>query len=270
MTGKNLKTFIASTLAFFLIIISANGEEWVQFEGRTATAGKLQLTGILSVPDGRGPFPAVVMLCGCGGLRDENDAKHQKTWADRLLGWGYVSLRVDSFGPRGYNGICENTGIVSNILRMYDAFSAKAYLSKLKYVDPQKIAVIGWSHGGWAVMAIVDGMYRDEDTNPFQAAIAFYPYCQSLEIFDTPLLILIGEKDDWCPADRCIKTKEYLEAESTDYEFKLILYSNTFHSFDFGIIEDFEGHHIEPNPEATADAVIQTRSFLSKYLETRQ
>jgi len=269
-TSKNIKTLIAFSLHFFLIIISTNGEDWVQFEGRTATAVKLQLTGILSVPEGKGPFPAVVMLCGCGGLKDVNDAKQQSTWADQLMSWGYVSLRVDSFGPRGYNGICDNTSIISNIVRMYDAFSAKAYLSKLKYVDPQKIAVIGWSHGGWAVMAIIDGMYRDEDINPFQAAIAFYPYCESVKIFDTPLLILIGEKDDWCPASRCITTKKNLESSNSEYEFKLILYPNVYHAFDFGIIEDFQGHHSEPNPEATADAVVQTRNFLSKYLKTKQ
>jgi poly(3-hydroxybutyrate) depolymerase len=44
-------------------------------------------------PAGADPFPAVLVLHGCGGVED-ND----RTWASRLAGWGYMALVVDSFG----------------------------------------------------------------------------------------------------------------------------------------------------------------------------
>jgi dienelactone hydrolase len=115
-------------LVVFLVIAGGYAEEWVSFEGRTPTGAKLQLTGILSVPEGNGPFPAVAMLCGCGGLRDSNDAKQQRAWAERLLGWGYASLRLDSFGPRGYGDICNNLDVVSPSAIAYDAYSAQSFL----------------------------------------------------------------------------------------------------------------------------------------------
>jgi dienelactone hydrolase len=254
----------------FLTTMYANAEEWVKFEGKTMYGKELPLTGILNIPKGKGPFPAVVMLCGCGGLKNEGDAKQQKAWAKLLMSWGYVSLQVDSFGPRGYDTICDNTGKVSDGMRALDAYSAKSYLAGLKYVDSKNIAVIGWSHGGWTIMRIVEGWHRDKDVEPFRAAIAFYPWCDSfLTAFDTPLLILIGEKDDWCPADRCETLKNLGTVKNSKYEFKLKIYPNAYHSFDFkGLKADMYGHHVEYNPEATADAITQTKEFLAKYLKT--
>jgi dienelactone hydrolase len=42
---------------------------------------------------GPGPFPAVVLLHGCGGYHSS-----MMSWTDRLAAWGYVALSVDSFG----------------------------------------------------------------------------------------------------------------------------------------------------------------------------
>jgi hypothetical protein len=91
----------------FLISVAVAGE-WVKFEGKTMAGDKLELTGILSKPNGNGPFPAVVMLCGCGGLKNKDDAKNQEVWAQRLMGWGYITLSVDSLTPRNYDNVCEN------------------------------------------------------------------------------------------------------------------------------------------------------------------
>jgi dienelactone hydrolase len=251
--------------AMFLGAVHVHADEWVKFKNEPE---KLQLEGILTKPEGKGPYPAVVMLCGCGGLKKKEDAEQQKAWADRLAGWGYVSLRVDSFGPRGYDNICDKTGILGDRSRSNDAYSAKSYLEKLRYIDSKRIAAMGWSHGGWAAMKIIDGAFRDKDLSPFQAAIAFYPWCASLLRFDTPLLILIGEKDDWCPASRCENLKKLDEVKDSKSEFKLIVYANAYHAFDFeGLNEDSNGHHAEYNPEATADAIQQTKDFLAKYLK---
>jgi hypothetical protein len=55
------------------------------------------LTGILSLPDGKGPFPAIVILHGCDGIR-----ARETGWASRLNHWGYAALIVDSAGlPAG-------------------------------------------------------------------------------------------------------------------------------------------------------------------------
>src|SRR3972149_5417972 len=52
-------------------------------------------------PPGQGPFPALVLLHGCSGITSV-----QRDWAERLSEWGYVTLIVDSFGPREVRNVC--------------------------------------------------------------------------------------------------------------------------------------------------------------------
>ena len=60
--------------------------------------------GTLFKPDGTGPFPGVVLLHGCGGIRP-----HFVQWAGTIRDMGYVALLVDSFRPRGISGICASS-----------------------------------------------------------------------------------------------------------------------------------------------------------------
>ncbi len=99
--------------------------ERVQFESARYQAGPLQLRlarergetvarppadvidGYLSKPDGAGPFPAIVHLHGCSGLPAAFKAGTDKgLWSERLAGWGYVVLAVDSFTTRGIAQAC--------------------------------------------------------------------------------------------------------------------------------------------------------------------
>jgi hypothetical protein len=53
----------------------------------------VELVGLLRRPGGAGPFPAVVLLDGCGGDWQGMDSR----WGTRLVKWGYVTLSVDSY-----------------------------------------------------------------------------------------------------------------------------------------------------------------------------
>ena len=58
-----------------------------------------KVTAKLIKPQGQGPFPAVVLIHGTRGMRE-----HHYRWINRLSGWGYVALLVDSIGMRArYN-----------------------------------------------------------------------------------------------------------------------------------------------------------------------
>ena len=269
MSRTMFKKVLMLIFAFMLLVTCVWAAEWVDFEGKTPQGKTLQLRGILNKPKGRGHFPAVVMLCGCGGLKNKDDAEQQNAWSERLMSWGYITLSVDSYGPRNYARCDDGLGVNFSMIS-YDAYSAKSYLSKLKFVDSKNIAVIGWSHGAGAVLRLVDGMLRDKESIPFKAAVAFYPWCEYINKFDTPLLILIGEKDDYCPVNKCETLQKAHSIKESQYEFTLKIYSNATHAFDFeGLNINENGHHVEYNPEATADAVIQTKEFLAKYLKAK-
>jgi dienelactone hydrolase len=151
---------------------------------------------------GAGPLPAMVLLHPCNGV-----GPHSRTWARRLAGWGYVTLLVDSFRPRGVQNVCNHGMAVPPDLRASDAYAAAEYLRSMPSIRTDQIGVIGFSHGGWAVLkAVLAASIAQGSNRAFAAAIAFYPGCEppgSSLVTDT--LILIGDADDWTPgAARCM------------------------------------------------------------------
>ena len=90
-----------------LIVLGATAQtiaaQQLTIQSRTEAGAQLQLPAVLHKPSGNGPFPAVVVLFGCEGVAnpDPLDGKQQAQWIERLLGWGYVALVLDSFTPRG-------------------------------------------------------------------------------------------------------------------------------------------------------------------------
>jgi dienelactone hydrolase len=259
------KTAISFLLVFFVTVSFAHAGEWVTFKGHTKTGDELTLKGILNRPQGQVPFPAVVMLHGCSGI--EGMRKYLDIWAQRLASWGYASLMVDSLTPRGESDICagDRPFLIPPQLRAQDAHDAKSYLAGLPFVNRDQIALMGWSHGGWTTLfAIDETTYIRDRGDPFRLAIAFYPYCSiPLRNLDAPLLILIGELDDWTPAGMC---QLRMPSGKTTRETTLKVYPHAYHGFDFeGMDSSKEGHRLRYDPAATADAVEQVKNFLAKY-----
>ncbi|MBB3133912.1 hypothetical protein FHS26_001625 [Rhizobium pisi] len=62
------------------------------------------LLGYLSRPQGSGPFPAIVVMHGCEGMR----FSVKDLWPKRLVSWGYVVLVVDSFTTRNIKDTCQS------------------------------------------------------------------------------------------------------------------------------------------------------------------
>ena len=108
---------------------------------------------MLSKPEGPGPFPAVVILHTCGGVRSHTS----RFWPDVLRQHGYVALTVDSFGSRGLTP-CPNRLIrpgVDYVTELApDAFGALDYLASLPGVDKNRIAEIGFSLGGYVLKSV--------------------------------------------------------------------------------------------------------------------
>ena len=86
-----------SLILFMSAIITLSGcATRVSFHSADQTT---TVDGTLFKPDGAGPFPAVVLLHGCGGIRT-----HFVQWAGAIRDMGYVALLVDSFRPRDLYG----------------------------------------------------------------------------------------------------------------------------------------------------------------------
>jgi len=222
---------------------------------------KITIRGFLGKPEGAGPFPAVVLQHGCGGIADR-----EKIWAKILRSWGYVTLILDSNSPRGVLDGCGKYGVQIDA-RAYDAYAAKSYLSDLPIVNSDQIAILGFSQGARSVLCVAnDQCMVERADDPFKVAIAFYPLCTGgLRDNNAPLLVLIGEKDDWTPAARC----HHMDKRPRGiHEATFIFYPNAYHNFDIPRKNStYRGHRLLYDPEATADAREKVKNFLSKYLD---
>ena len=106
------------------------------------------LAGTLTIPEGDGPFPALVLVSGSGQQnRDEELMNHRPFWviADYLSRRGVAVLRYDDRGMGG------STGEVLNATSMdfsYDAEAAFNFLLNRKEINASQVGILGHSEGG--------------------------------------------------------------------------------------------------------------------------
>ena len=82
----------------------------------------IALKGALRRPEGRGPFAAVVLLHSCDG----NFRRVDDRWGKTIASWRYVTLAIDSFGPRNIEDSC--TGTIPTDM-YYDPYQALRFLA---------------------------------------------------------------------------------------------------------------------------------------------
>jgi hypothetical protein len=108
----------------------------------------ITLAATLTIPPGKGPFPAVLLIVGSGPHdRDEALMGHRPflVLADYLTRHGIAVLRADKRGV-GKSGGNFATGTTADFAT--DAEAGVAYLRKRPEVNPHKIGLIGHSEGG--------------------------------------------------------------------------------------------------------------------------
>lgn len=251
-----------------------------------ATPGRpLQVPATLLVPDGAGPFAAVVLLHGCHGV-----SASTRDWARWLRDLGYVALVVDSLAARGLEENCTlRSPELASTERFDDAVGALAYLQALPFVDRERVGVIGWSNGGVFAIALINGPTHErarrrgvEVPAPgYRAAVAIYPGgCFSLvdELVVRPLLVLMGDADDWTEPDPCVRMVEAMRHRGADAA--IVLYPGAVHYFD---VEGQErtwlpdvvnrnrpggccGATVGYDPAAAADARRRVAEFFGRHL----
>lgn len=238
---------------------------------RLASGGLIagdRIEGHLAKPPGAGPFPAVIGLHGCAGMHEMTRQK----FTDGLIARGYAVLLVESHAPRGIEHACTSAAFATFLTRRPDAYGALVFLSRLPFVDPERIAVVGFSAGARVSLSVAEPNAFDQFLPAgklrLRAAAAFYPPCkEAMARPAIPTLILIGALDDWTPAAACSDKITRWGNEGPPVE--LVVYPGTHHGFYYPQLRrgaTYFSHRLEYNAAAADNAARRLFQFLDRYV----
>jgi dienelactone hydrolase len=204
-----------------------------EFLTGVTTGPPARLAGLLRGPRTSARSPAVILVHGSSGIR-----ANAVRWMDELNGLGVTAFLLDSFGGRGIMDTGTDQSQLNTVAMTVDAYRALAVLGRHPRIDPDRIAVMGFSKGGF--VALYSSVRRFQRMHgpaglTFAAHVAFYPTCQRRflgeeDVSDSPIRVFHGEADDWTPIAWCRKYVERLQRAGRDAA--LIGYPGAHHGFD--------------------------------------
>lgn len=216
-------------------------------------------------PDSADRAPVVLMMHGCGGPRPFIDQM-----AEVAAHAGAVAVQIDSFSPRrisrmaAYTTVCTGAQLHGRE-RAGDLYATVAWVREQKWADPDRIMVIGWSHGGWTIMdalALRSGaeMERftgleglpDEPLQGLAGTMIVYPYAGVGTFVGTRdwrmaprSVAIVAERDYIVGSTRATLERQRARGAPLD----IFVFENATHAFEDEAAEDIR---VRYNPTATA------------------
>ena len=218
-------------------------------------SGDDTVQGILYTPQGKGPFPAVIVIHEYWGLND-----WVKEQAQRISDLGYIALAVDLYRGK----VATNPDEAHELMRgvpedraARDLHAAFEYLKSQPNVKPDRIASIGWCMGGGYSLDVA----LTEPT--LRAAVINYGHLATdpamLKKINASILGIFGGQDRGIPVDDVKKFEKTLKDMGKDVT--IVIYPDAGHAFE------------NPNnkagyrPNDAADAWNRTVKFFAEKLK---
>ena len=194
---------ITRLLAAVSLLVIANEQASAETVSLSGSGWHMSVT----LPPGEGPFPAVVIMPGCGGNSPPAVAAGLRAHAGRLVRSGIAAGIIDVLGG---GSICANLSalVAQEGAAARKATAAARELAKNPRIAGSRIGFMGQSFGGSVALRLASASQRG-GPRAFAAIVAYYPWCndgyggKGRTDFDVPTLILGGGADDWTPIARC-------------------------------------------------------------------
>jgi dienelactone hydrolase len=124
---------------------SSTYSDFRQLLARGAATGTVTVRATLGFPEeAKDRYPAVVVVHSIGGYRDANEGYA----AAALRKSGFAILIYDSFTARGTTGLAMSGSPGYLPAGVADAYAALRVLASEPKIDPDRIAIVGFSFGG--------------------------------------------------------------------------------------------------------------------------
>ncbi len=253
----NTHRWLAGVLLLPLLAAPALGQ--VKTSEIKIKSGDEEIVGFLAVPDGKGPFPGVVVIQEWWGL---NDWIKENT--KRIAGKGFVALAPDLYRGK----VTDQPKVASQLLKglpkdraVRDLQAAVATLAGMENVNKDRLGSIGWCMGGGYSLRLA---LKD---SKIKACVICYGAVLSdadeLKTLNAAVLGVFGENDKGIPAKSVRAFEEALKTAGKTVE-KVNIYKGAGHGF----MRPKNGPR--PNPEfresQARDAWTQIEAFFTKTL----
>lgn len=222
-----------------------------------------KLTGALAVPEGEGPWPAVVMVHEVFGIDDNMRAQ-----MTRLASAGYVVLMPDLYSRGGARKCLTATfkALSTGTGQAFEDIEQAKQLVTSRPDTTDKVGVIGFCMGGGFALLLANDGYDAANANygmlPSNMDEALAGAC--------PILGNYGGKDKQLK-DAKVRLDSSLTKLGVEHDIKV--YPEAGHAFMnpkqgggpvFGTLLRISG--AKPNPEAAVDAWQRIEGFFAKHL----
>jgi dienelactone hydrolase len=236
-----------------------------QFLNGDASGKPTTIAGVLRIAQGSGRLPLVILIHGSGGFEVNADI-----WDRQFGSLGISTFALDSFSGRGIASTVTDQSQLGRLNMILDLYRSLPVLAAHPWVDPNRIAVMGFSRGGQAVLYAT--LKRFQKTwNPSgidpSAYIALYPQCNTTYINDTevtdhPIRIFHGISDDYVEIAPC--RAYFARPKQAGKDVQMTEYPDTWHAFDYPslpsnpiVVENGQTTHCALMEETTG-AIINT------------
>src|SRR6476469_9076449 len=233
-----------------------------QFLTGDSNGKQVTVAGEFRIAQGSGKLPVVVMMHGSSGVSATSEA-----WEHQFNAMGISTFVIDGFSGRGLTAVGPNQALLGRLNFIVDIYRSLAILAKHPRVDPERIALMGFSRGGQAALyASLERFNKLWNKSGLQFAgyIPFYPDCSTTYASDTevasrPIRIFHGTPDDYNPVASC---KAFL-AHLQEGEGGVLMNADTKAPFSYKDACIELNPHVGGNP-ATA---IEARKAVSDFLQ---
>ena len=216
---------------------------YITYESRDG----LTIPAFLTVPNGEPPFPLIVLPHG-GPYVQETVVYDE--WAQMLANNGYLVLQPQYRGSQGYGEefykIAFIDGSEAGYAMQDDKDDGALYLVEEGLADPNRMAMFGWSYGGYAALVaasrtpqiyqcVIAGAAVSDpimQVNYYRFEIEGYPAIEQLKTWDgavnpldeaekvnVPMLLIHGDVDQRVPPDHAKKYRKLLDKYNKNYKY---------------------------------------------------
>jgi dipeptidyl aminopeptidase/acylaminoacyl peptidase len=207
----------------------------------------LTIPAFLTVPNGEPPFPLIVLPHG-GPFVQETVVYDE--WAQMLANNGYLVLQPQYRGSLGYGEEFYKIAFVNGGQGGYkmqdDKDDGALYLVEEGLADPNRMAMFGWSYGGYAALVaasrtpqiyqcVIAGAAVSDpimQVNYYRFQIEGWPAIEQIRMWDdsvspleeaekvnVPMLLIHGDVDQRVPPDHAKKYRKLLDKYNKNYKY---------------------------------------------------